>query len=47
MELLNRKDEASRAFTRAASLTDDPALRDYLFKRIDGNDLESLHQRSH
>lgn len=36
MELLNRKDEASRAFIRAASLTDDPALRDYLFKRIDG-----------
>ena len=35
MELLNRTDEASRAFTRAASLTDDPALRDYLFKRID------------
>src|SRR5262249_51295780 len=35
MELLDRKDEASRAFTRAASLTDDPALRDYLFKRID------------
>jgi RNA polymerase sigma-70 factor, ECF subfamily len=34
MELLNRKDEASRAFTRAASLTDDPALRDYLLKRI-------------
>ena len=35
LELLNRKDEASRAFTLAASLTDDPALRDYLFKRID------------
>jgi predicted RNA polymerase sigma factor len=44
---LNRKDEASRAFTRAASLTDDPALRDYLFKRIDGNHLQSLYQRSH
>ena len=46
MELLNRKDEASRAFARAASLTDDPALRDYLFKRIDGTHLESLYQRS-
>ena len=46
LELLNRKDEASRAFTRAASLTDDAALRDYLFKRIDGTDLESLYQRS-
>ena len=34
LELLNRKDEARRAFARAASLTDDPALRDYLFKRI-------------
>jgi len=42
MELLNRKDEASRAFTRAASLTDDPALRDYLFKRIDGTHSSSL-----
>jgi predicted RNA polymerase sigma factor len=40
MELLNRKDEASRAFTRAARLTDEPALRDHLFKRIDGNNLE-------
>ena len=29
------KDEAHKAFTRAANLTDDPAaLRDYLFKRI-------------
>jgi predicted RNA polymerase sigma factor len=33
LELLNRKDEAREAFTRAASLTDDPALREYLFKR--------------
>jgi RNA polymerase sigma-70 factor (ECF subfamily) len=33
LALLNRKDEAQKAFTRAASLTDDPALRDYLFKR--------------
>ena len=47
LELLNRKDEASRAFTRAASLTDDPALRDYLLKRIDGIHLESLYQGSH
>jgi RNA polymerase sigma factor (sigma-70 family) len=42
LELLNRKDEANRAFMRAASLTDDPALRDYLFKRIDGNHLQSV-----
>jgi RNA polymerase sigma-70 factor, ECF subfamily len=33
LQLLNRKEEASKAFTRAASLTDDPALREYLFKR--------------
>jgi predicted RNA polymerase sigma factor len=33
--LLNRNEEARQAFTRAASLTDDPALRDYLFKRSD------------
>ncbi len=31
--LLNRDQEAHEAFTRAASLTDDPALREYLFKR--------------
>ena len=31
--LLNRKDEARQAFARAASLTDDPALREYLFRR--------------
>ncbi|HXJ60826.1 MAG TPA: hypothetical protein VNU68_29625 [Verrucomicrobiae bacterium] len=35
MELLNRKAEADQAFTRAASLTDDPALRDYLLRRIE------------
>jgi len=29
MDLLNRKDEAEQAFTRAVSLTDDPALRDF------------------
>jgi RNA polymerase sigma-70 factor, ECF subfamily len=33
LQLLNRKEEASKAFTRAASLTDDPTLREYLFKR--------------
>jgi RNA polymerase sigma-70 factor, ECF subfamily len=33
LQLLNRKEEASKAFTRAASLTDDPAMREYLFKR--------------
>ncbi len=33
LQLLNRKDEAREAFDRAASLTDDPALREYLFKR--------------
>jgi RNA polymerase sigma-70 factor (ECF subfamily) len=33
LQLLNRKDEAVNAFTRAASLTDDPALREYLYKR--------------
>jgi RNA polymerase sigma-70 factor, ECF subfamily len=31
--LLNRNDEAVKAFNRAASLTDDAALRAYLFKR--------------
>ena len=33
LRLLNRKDEAQEAFGRAASLTDDPALREYLFQR--------------
>jgi len=33
LQLLSRVDEANEAFTRAASLTDDPALRQYLFKR--------------
>jgi RNA polymerase sigma-70 factor (ECF subfamily) len=36
LQLLNRKDEALKAFTRAASLTHDPALREYLFKRSAG-----------
>jgi hypothetical protein len=35
--LLNLKDEALKAFTRAASLTDDAALREHLFKRAAGN----------
>jgi predicted RNA polymerase sigma factor len=35
--LLKRKDEAQQAFTRAAGLTDDPALRKFLFKRSAGN----------
>jgi RNA polymerase sigma-70 factor (ECF subfamily) len=30
LRLLNREDEARNAFTRAASLTDDPPLRKYL-----------------
>ncbi|HWX18271.1 MAG TPA: sigma-70 family RNA polymerase sigma factor [Candidatus Binatia bacterium] len=33
LQLLNREEEAQRAFTRAASLTDDPALREYLLRR--------------
>jgi len=33
LHLLNRKEEAGEAFGRAASLTDDPALREYLFQR--------------
>jgi RNA polymerase sigma-70 factor (ECF subfamily) len=33
LRLLNRKDEAVKAFTRAASLADDPALRECLFGR--------------
>jgi len=33
LRLLNRNDEAVEAFNRAASLTDDPALREYLLQR--------------
>ena len=33
LQLLSRKDEAREAFNRAASLTDDLALREYLFQR--------------
>ena len=37
LRLLNRNQEAHEAFTRAASLTDDPALREHLFKRATEN----------
>ena len=37
LQLLNRKDEAREAFNRAGGLTDDPALREYLFNRAAGN----------
>jgi predicted RNA polymerase sigma factor len=37
LQLLNQKDEARKAFTRAASLADDAALREYLFKRSASN----------
>jgi RNA polymerase sigma-70 factor, ECF subfamily len=37
LRMLNRNDEAVEAFHRAASLTDDPALRNYLFKRAATN----------
>jgi RNA polymerase sigma-70 factor (ECF subfamily) len=33
LQSLNRQDEARHAFARAASLTDAPAMREYLFKR--------------
>jgi len=35
--LLNRNDEAVEAFNRAASLTDDPAMREYLLQRAAEN----------
>lgn len=37
LRLLNRNQEADEAFTRAASLTDDRSLREYLFKRASGD----------
>jgi RNA polymerase sigma factor (sigma-70 family) len=37
LQLLDRKEDAQKAFTRAAGLTDDPALREYLFRRVGGN----------
>ena len=36
LRLLGRNQEAHEAFTRAAGLTDDPALREYLFERASG-----------
>jgi predicted RNA polymerase sigma factor len=35
--MLDRKAEAHEAFARAASLTDDPALREYVLKRAAEN----------
>jgi RNA polymerase sigma-70 factor (ECF subfamily) len=37
LQMLNRRDEARDAFNRAASLADDPALREYLFQRSADN----------
>jgi RNA polymerase sigma-70 factor (ECF subfamily) len=37
LQLLNQKDEAHKAFTPAASLADDAAFREYLFKRSADN----------
>jgi RNA polymerase sigma factor (sigma-70 family) len=37
LRLLSRKDEAREAFDRAASLTDDSALREYLLQRSEDN----------
>jgi len=34
--MLNRDDEAAKAFARGASLTADPALREYLLRRAAG-----------
>ncbi len=39
LRLLKREEEACNAFTRAASLTDDTALRNYLFERANNPDL--------
>jgi RNA polymerase sigma-70 factor (ECF subfamily) len=33
LQMLNRTDEAKEAFNGAATLTDDPALREYIFQR--------------
>ncbi len=38
LELLHHPAEARAAFARAASLTDDPALREYLFQRAGGDE---------
>lgn len=37
LQLLDRQEEAATAFTRAASLTDDPALRAHLLNRSTGD----------
>jgi RNA polymerase sigma-70 factor, ECF subfamily len=37
LRLAGRKEEAQKAFMRAASLTDDAALRDYLLRRASGS----------
>ena len=47
LRLLGRHDEARGAFTRAASLTDDPALRDYLFRRSDDGPNERKDKPMH
>lgn len=38
LRMAGREKEAREAFTRAASLTDDPALRAYLMKRAEGDE---------
>lgn len=38
LRLLSRQEDAREAFARAASLTDDPALREYLFRRSSDGD---------
>lgn len=40
LQMLNRNDEAKKAFIRSAGLTDAPALREYLFERSASNTLE-------
>jgi RNA polymerase sigma factor (sigma-70 family) len=45
MELLNHNEEAAQAFTRAANLTDDPTLRDYLLKRIDAQKTQVIQNK--
>src|SRR5262249_2254984 len=45
LQLLNRKDEAQKAFSRAASLTDDPALREHLLQRsVEKIDLQTNYE---
>lgn len=39
LRLLNRDEEACDAFSRAANLTDDPPLREYLLKRATGTSI--------